>query len=86
MRGLKFTLDHPKDAVGMLKKHQPQLDEDVALQEVEILRDLTNSKNAKILGAMTQEKMLETQNLMVKYMDLQNPENVSGTYTNEFLS
>ena len=25
----------------MLKKHQPQLDEDVALKEIEILRNLT---------------------------------------------
>jgi len=86
MKGLKFTLEHPKEAVGMLKKHQPQLDEDVALQEVEILRDLTNAKNAKVLGAMTKEKMQETQDLMVKYMDLKNPVNVSEAYTNEYLS
>jgi NitT/TauT family transport system substrate-binding protein len=86
MKGLKFTLDHPKDAVGMLKKHQPQLDEEVALKEVEILRNLSNAKNAKVLGSMTKEKMQETQDLMVKYMDLKSPVNVSDAYTNEFLS
>ena len=70
----------------MLKKHQPQLDEDVALQEVEILRNITNAKNTKILGSMTPEKMQETQDLMVKYMDLKNPVNVSEAFSNEYLS
>ena len=86
MKGLKFTLDHPKEAVGMLEKHQPQLDTDVALQEVEILRNITNSKNLKVLGSMTKEKMAETQNLMVKYMDLKNPVNIDDAFTNEFLT
>ena len=43
----------------------------MALQEVEILRDISNAKNTKVLGSMTKEKMEETQDLMVKYMDLE---------------
>jgi NitT/TauT family transport system substrate-binding protein len=86
MRGLKFTLDHPKEAVGMLKKHQPQLDEGVALQEIDILRKLTNAENAEVLGAMTKEKMQETQDLLVKYVGLKKRVDVSDVYTNEFLS
>jgi ABC-type nitrate/sulfonate/bicarbonate transport system substrate-binding protein len=86
MKGLKFTLDNPKEAVAMLKRHQPQLDSDVALQEVEILRDISNAKNAKVLGSMTKEKMEETQDLMVKYMDLKNPVTVSETFTNDYLA
>ncbi len=86
MKGLKFTLEHPKEAVGMLKKNQPQLDEDVALQEVEILRRLTNAANLKVLGSMTKEKMTQTQDLMVKYMDLKNPIKIEDAFTNEFLS
>src|SRR5690606_7576681 len=86
MRGLKFTLEHPKEAVGMLMKHQPQLDEGVALQEIEILRKLTNAEHAKVLGAMTKEKMQETQDLLVKYVGLKNPVDVSEVFTNEFLT
>jgi ABC-type nitrate/sulfonate/bicarbonate transport system substrate-binding protein len=86
MKGLKFTLDNPKEAVAMLKKHQPQLDSDVALQEVEILRDISNARNTKVLGSMTKEKMEETQDLMVKYMDLKNPVTVSETFTNDYLA
>lgn len=86
MRGLKFTLDHPKEAVGMLKKHQPQLQEDVALQEIDILRKLTNAEHAKVVGAMTKEKMQETQDLLVKYVGLKKRIDVSEVFTNEFLS
>ena len=69
-----------------MKKHQPQLDSDVALQEVEILRDISKAKNIKVLGSMTTEKMEETQGLMVKYMDLKNPVTVSETFTNDYLA
>jgi len=86
MKGVKFTLDNPKAAIGMLKKHQPQLDEDVALQEVEILRSLIMAGNSKTLGAMTKEKMSETQDLMIKYLDLKTPVNIDDVFTNEFLS
>jgi NitT/TauT family transport system substrate-binding protein len=85
MKGLKFTLDHPKEAVDMLKKHQPQLDTDIALQEVEILRNITTAQNLNVLGSMTKEKMSETQELMVKYMDLKDPVNINDAFTNEYL-
>ena len=83
---VKFTLDHPKEAVGMLKKHQPQLDEEVAVKEIDILRTLTNAKDLKVLGSMTKEKMEQTQDLMVKYMDLKSPVNIAEVFTNEFLA
>lgn len=86
MKGVKFTLDNPKEAVAMLKKHQPQLDVDVALQEVDILRNLTMANSIKTLGAMTKDKMTETQDLMVKYLDLKNPVNIEDAFTNEFLA
>jgi NitT/TauT family transport system substrate-binding protein len=86
MEGLKFTLAHPKEAVAMLKKHQAQLDTDVALQEVEILRDITDSKNLKVLGSMTADKMKATEDLMIKYMDLPSSVDLTDTFTNEYLT
>jgi NitT/TauT family transport system substrate-binding protein len=86
MAGLKFALEHPKDAVAMLKKHQPQLDEEVALQEIDILKVLTNAQNMPVPGSMTQEKMQSTQDLLVKYLDMKTTENVQDLYTNEFLT
>jgi NitT/TauT family transport system substrate-binding protein len=86
MQGLKFSLEHPKDAVTMLKKHQPQLDEDVALQEIDILRVLTNAQDIQLPGSMTREKMVITQDLLVKYLDMTPTENIDNLYTNKFLA
>ncbi|HET7849459.1 MAG TPA: ABC transporter substrate-binding protein [Pseudolabrys sp.] len=87
MEGVKFTIEHPKEAVAMLKKHQPQLDVDTAIKEVAILRKLIDyDHHAGPLGSITQEKMKATQDLMVKYLDLKNPPPVAETFTNKFLS
>jgi NitT/TauT family transport system substrate-binding protein len=86
MRGLRFTLDHPREAVEMLKKHQPQLDEDVALREIDILQNIAAPKDLKVLGSITKEKMQETQELMTRYMDLKRPVNIDDAFTNEYLT
>jgi NitT/TauT family transport system substrate-binding protein len=87
MEGVKYTLAHPAEAVQMLKKHQPQLDEKTAVQEIAIIRKLSNADNTKgPLGSITKEKMQATQDLMVKYLDLKDPPPIADTYTNEFLS
>jgi hypothetical protein len=71
----------------MLKKHQPQLDEKTAAQEIAIIRKLINADNAKgPLGSIDKAKMQATQDLMVKYLDLKDPPPIADTFTNEFLS
>jgi NitT/TauT family transport system substrate-binding protein len=86
MAGVKFTLENPKDAVAMLKKHQPQLDDEVAVKEIAILKDLIMAAPGKKLGAMSREKMQETQDLMIKYLDLKTPVQVDEAFTNDFLA
>jgi NitT/TauT family transport system substrate-binding protein len=86
MAGVKFTLENPKEAVAMLKKHQPQLDDEVAVKEIAILKDLIMAAPGKKLGAMSREKMQETQDLMIKYLDLKTPVQVDEAFTNDFLA
>ncbi len=87
MEGVAFTLAHPKEAVSILKKHQPQLDEEVALKEVEILRNLISSESSKKqLGSMTREMMDATQDLMARYLDLGRRIPSDEAFTNEFLA
>jgi NitT/TauT family transport system substrate-binding protein len=87
MEGVKYTLAHPEEAVQMLKKHQPQLDEKTAVQEIAIIRKLINADNTKgPLGSIDNAKMQATQDLMVKYLDLKDPPPIGETFTNEFLS
>jgi len=86
MQGVADTLANPKEAVSILKKYQAQLDEEVALKEVEIIRTLSNASDPKQkLGFMSREKMEATQELMVKYLDLTNKVPLEEAFTNEFL-
>jgi NitT/TauT family transport system substrate-binding protein len=87
MQGVAHTLANPKEAVSILKKYQAQLDEEVALKEIEIIRTLSNAADPKQkLGFMSKEKMEETQELMVKYLDLKNKVPLEEAFTNEFLA
>jgi len=87
MEGFKYAIEHPKEAIAMLKKHQPQLDEDTALKEIPLLRKLINyDHHDGPLGSVTEEKMKATQDLMIKYLGLKNPPPVAEMFTNRFLN
>lgn len=87
MQGVADTLANPKEAVSILKKYQAQLDEEVALKEIEIIRTLSNASDPKQkLGFMSKEKMEATQELMIKYLDLKDRVPVDQAFSNEFLA
>jgi len=81
-----YALAHPEESVSILKKHQPQLNEETALKEISILKELTATRAGQKLGTMTSEKMQQTIALTVKYLDLKNAVGVDQVFTNEFLS
>jgi NitT/TauT family transport system substrate-binding protein len=86
MDGVRFTLANPKEAVSILKKHQPQLDEETAVKEIEILRKLIDSESSrKQLGSMDIKMIDATQDLMERYLDLGKRLPSQEIFTNEFL-
>jgi NitT/TauT family transport system substrate-binding protein len=88
MEGVTYTLDNGAEAVAIMKKYQPQMDEASALKEIDILRNLIAADPAKKaqLGSMTRERMQQTADLMAKYLDLKGTTKVEDAFTNEYLS
>ena len=88
MEGVSYTLANGAEAVAIMKKFQPQMDEGSALKEIEILRNLSSADPGKKtpLGSMTRERMQQTADLMAKYLDLKGATRVEDAFTNEFLS
>lgn len=88
LKGIEFTLANPPEAIAIMKKAQPQLNEALALKEVPILKDLivTEFTRQKGLGRMTREKMRHTRDLMMQYLDLKTSVPVDSLFTNEFLA
>ena len=87
LKGIEFTLANPPEAIAIMKTSHPQLNEDLALKEVPILRDLivTDFTRQKGLGRMTREKMQHTRDLVMQYLDLKTSIPVDSLFTNEFL-
>jgi NitT/TauT family transport system substrate-binding protein len=87
LKGIEFTLANPQEAVAIMKRSQPQLNEELALKEIPILKDLivTDFTRKNGLGRMTREKMQQTRDLMMQYMDLKTTVPVESLFTNEFL-
>jgi len=87
LKGVDYTLGNPVDAVAIMKKSQPQLNEELALKEIPILKDLiiTGFTREKGLGRMTREKMQQTRDLVMQYMDVKTAVPVESLFTNEFL-
>jgi NitT/TauT family transport system substrate-binding protein len=84
MEGVEYALTHVSESVSIMKKYQPQLDEEVAGKEIAILHELIMNPGQR-LGGMTREKMQHTVELTIKYLDLKVPVAVDQVFTNEFL-
>ena len=44
MEGVEYAMAHAAELVSILKKHQPQLNEETALKEIAILQELITTK------------------------------------------
>src|SRR5262249_59419897 len=72
MEGVEYTLANAQEAVTIMKKYQPQMDEGAAVKEVAILRDLIAADATKKtrLGSMTREEMQQTPAPSAKYLHI----------------
>ena len=88
IKGFQYTISNPNEAVSIMKKYRPQLNEDIAIKEIPLLQQLSMTDNTKTMGFgnMTREKMVLTEELAAKYLNLTDRVPVSDLFTNEFLS
>jgi NitT/TauT family transport system substrate-binding protein len=88
IKGFQYAIDNAQESATIMKKYQPQLDTDIAAKEVSLLRQLGISDDTKKLGlgVMTKEKMAQTEELTIKYLNLGSHLPVADLYTNDFLA
>jgi NitT/TauT family transport system substrate-binding protein len=85
--GLAWSIEHPKEAIDLLLKHNPTMNEAFARENWEITMDhlLTEDAAKNGVGYMTPEKVTKTRDLMTKYAKLAVTVPVEDLYTNAFL-
>jgi NitT/TauT family transport system substrate-binding protein len=88
MKGLDTAFKNPADAAKILKKRYPELDEETVRGEIEIVRDLAWTEEAKAngLGFMAADKMKLTRDVIVEAYGLKADVPVDDLYTNMFVS
>jgi NitT/TauT family transport system substrate-binding protein len=86
-QGFDYALKNPAEAAKIVKRRQPELDEETAAAEIVILRDLVLTPEAKQhgMGYMDAEKMRVTRDIITQAYDLKVTVPHEELYTNAFL-
>jgi len=87
MKGLDYGIQHPEEAVQILKKYNPEVDPVVSLLEWNVACGLINTPEAQEhgIGYMLPEKVTKTIDLVTQAFELSTRINEADLYTNEFL-
>ncbi len=87
VKGFHQTFDNPHEATALVRKTHPTLDPAVTKAEVEILKNLVLTEDAKAngIGFMTEEKVKANRDIMVRVHGLKGQIATGDLYSNEFL-
>jgi NitT/TauT family transport system substrate-binding protein len=87
MKGLDAAFKDPAEAAKVLKRRYPELDEETVRGEIEIVRDLawTDEAKANGLGFMSAEKIKLTRDIITDAYGLKVQVPVEDLYTNAFV-
>ena len=85
--GLKWSFENPEEAVKIMRKYHPEIEEDVALGELEIVKRLAvdSAIEQNGYGYMDPEKVTSTVDLIAEYIGLKGTVTPGQVYTNEFI-
>jgi NitT/TauT family transport system substrate-binding protein len=87
IRGFHRTFENPEEAEALLRKSHPTLDPAVTRAEVEILKKLVLTEDARAhgIGWMDEAKVRAARDIMARAYGLKSPVQTADLYTNDFL-
>lgn len=87
LKGFHHTFDNPDEAVTLLRKSHPTLDPAITRAEIDILKGLvmTDDARAQGIGWMDEAKVKAARDIMTRAFGLKAPVQPADLYTNEYL-
>lgn len=87
IKGWKYAIDHPEEAIDILVKYYPELDRDSVLESFKGVIHLVENQDTKKygFGYQTKEQWKEMQDILFDLKIIDKKIDVSTVYTNEFL-
>jgi len=86
-KGLRDTyLDIPAAAAAVRRQH-PDVERDVAIRELELIKDLvlTDDSRANGIGTFDEARLQRTQDIMRQYFEVRRDIPLADTYTTQFV-
>ncbi len=84
-RGIKYTIEHPEDAIKLFLKRDSTLDEAFNLRRLKVYNSLTSNSDRYPPGYMDRKMFQETYDRLVEEKVIAKPFDVTDAYTTEFL-
>lgn len=87
LKGYRYTFDHPAESCQMIRKSQPDIDQDVCLGEVELVKALVLTAEARDrgIGYMSRERVQKTIDVLREFQGFKGEAKPDELYTMQFL-
>jgi NitT/TauT family transport system substrate-binding protein len=87
LRGLAYSLDHPEEAVDLLRKYNPEIDRDGALDEIATFKKIQSTDDVQKhgFGYIDEKRLAETRDVVTKALALKRTVSIDDIYSKGFL-
>jgi NitT/TauT family transport system substrate-binding protein len=87
IRGLAYALEHPDEAVALLRKSNPEIDAGGALEEVATFKRIQDTDDVKThgFGYIDEKRLTETRDVVTKALSLKRAVGIDEIYSKGFL-
>jgi NitT/TauT family transport system substrate-binding protein len=87
IKGYRHTFENPAESCTILRKHHPDIDQDVCLGEVALVKALVLTPEAqeKGIGYMSRERVQRTIDVLREFMGFKGEARPEDLYTTQFL-
>ena len=87
LKGIAYALAHPDEAVNILRTRNPEIDADIAKDEVRAMSDIavTNEVRTKGLGSMDESKLTRTRDVVTDALALKRNVPIDQIYSTAYL-
>lgn len=87
LKGTAYAFAHPEEAIATVRRGNPELDNEAALDELTVMRtiSITDDVRKTGLGTITADKMTATRDVTVSALSLKRTPNLDELYTTAFL-
>jgi NitT/TauT family transport system substrate-binding protein len=87
IKGLRYSFDNPDESCSLLRKGNPDIDQDVCLGELALVKELVLTAEAqeKGIGYMSRERVQKTIDVLHEFMGFKGEAKPEDLYTTRFL-